>query len=283
MLPTGSKTFFGLAIPAFIAAIVYGVITNGIDHGGILHVISGNGAVDALLGPITFGYKGGVGDHLGYSVLMGFAVSCFGFGFASTVFRDADARSVAEIEGVEALAPVTAKPAISYWPIVASFGVGLLVVGLATQPVTFIVGLVVVIIATVEWGLTAWADEISGDATANAKYRSQLLGPIEIPVAVLMGILVVVFSLSRLLLAVSKNGSVIVAAVIGVLIFGTALILGSRPQIRRGAIAAVLLVAAILTLTAGIVGGVLGQRKIEEEHHADGAGVPAHVIQGETE
>jgi hypothetical protein len=282
MLPTGSKTFFGLAVPAFITAIVYGVITNGIDHGGIMHLISGNGAIDALLGPITFGYKGGVGDHVGYAVLMGFAISCFGFGFASTVFRDADAKSVAEIEGVDALAPVSTKPAISYWPIVASFGVGLLVVGLATQPVTFIIGLVVVIIATVEWGLTAWADEISGDVVANGRYRSQLLAPIEIPVAVLLGILVVVFSFSRLLLAVSKNGSVLVAAVLAILIFGTALILGSRPQIRRGAIAAILLVAAIITITAGIVGGVLGQRKMEE-HHADGAGVPAHVIQGETE
>jgi hypothetical protein len=283
MLPTGSKTFFGLAVPAFITAIVYGIITNGIGHGGVIHVISGNGAVDALLGPITFGYKGGVGDHLGYAVLMGFAITCLGFGVASAVFRDADAKSVAELEGVDVLAPVTTKPALSYWPIVASFGVGLLVIGLATQPVTFIIGLVVVIIATVEWGLTAWADEISGDVTANAKYRSQLLGPIEIPVAVLLGILVVVFSLSRLLLAVSKNGSVIVAAALAILIFGTAVLLGTRPQIRRGTIAAILLVAAIITITAGIVGGVLGQRKIEEEHHADGAGVPAHVIQGDTE
>src|SRR6516162_5981993 len=111
MLPTGSKTFFGLAVPAFITAIVYGIITNGIGHGGVIHVISGNGAVDALLGPITFGYKGGVGDHLGYAVLMGFAITCLGFGVASAVFRDADAKSVAELEGVDVLAPVTTKPA----------------------------------------------------------------------------------------------------------------------------------------------------------------------------
>ncbi len=235
MLTTGSKTFFGLAVPAFITAIVYAVITNGIGHGGIVNLISGNGAIDALLGPLTLGYKGGVGDHLGYAVLMGFSLTCFGFGIAAAVFRDADAKSVAEIEGVDALAPVTARPLISYWPIVASFGVGLMVVGLATQPVTFVIGLVVVIISTVEWALTAWADEISGDVTANARYRAQLLAPIEIPVAVLLGIVIVVFSFSRLLLAVSKNGSVIVAAVLAALIFGTALILGSRPQIRRSA------------------------------------------------
>jgi hypothetical protein len=281
MFTTGSKTFFGFAIPTYFVAILYGIITNGIGHGGVLAQIHGPGATDALLGPLTFGYKGGVGDHLGYAVLMGFALTCLAMGVATTVFRDADARSVAEIEGVESLPVVNTRPAISYWPLVASFGVGLVVIGLATQPVTFVIGLIVVIISAIEWALTAWADEISGNLEANARYRSQLLGPIEIPVAVVLGILVVVFSFSRLLLAVSKSGSVIVAGVLAASIFGIALLLSIRPNIRRGLIAAILLVAAIITITAGIVGGALGQRKVEE-HHADG-GAPAHVIQGDTE
>jgi hypothetical protein len=65
MVTTSSKFFYGLAGVGLLAAIVYGIITNGVAHGGVLDVLSGPGAVDAVLGPITLGYKGGVGDHLG--------------------------------------------------------------------------------------------------------------------------------------------------------------------------------------------------------------------------
>ena len=87
MLTRGAKTFFGLAFAALLGGIVYGVITNGFAHDGVATVLTGDGAVDAVLGPITLGYKGGVGDQLGYSLFMGFAVSAFGMGFAALAFR----------------------------------------------------------------------------------------------------------------------------------------------------------------------------------------------------
>ena len=101
----------------------YGVITNGIDHGGVWHVLTGDGAMSALLGPITLGYKGGVGDHLGFTMLMGFAVTCAAMGFTTSAFRDGDPEAVAEVSRLDAAPAVTAPADLSPWPIVASWHV----------------------------------------------------------------------------------------------------------------------------------------------------------------
>ena len=53
MLTTGSKFFFAVGIVALVAAAALGWTTDG------------NG-----LGPLSAGYKGSVGDHLGYAILV---------------------------------------------------------------------------------------------------------------------------------------------------------------------------------------------------------------------
>ena len=74
MITTGSKWFFGLGFVSLVLAVAYGWTTGG------------NG-----VGPLTMGYKGGVGDHFGYGVLVtaGF-VSLF-LGALSLAVRDAEA------------------------------------------------------------------------------------------------------------------------------------------------------------------------------------------------
>ncbi|MBK6439736.1 MAG: hypothetical protein IPF88_14435 [Candidatus Microthrix sp.] len=54
MINTGSRTYFGLAIGAFISALLYGFITNTMDVGAWT-TLGGSGGVDAILGPLTFG------------------------------------------------------------------------------------------------------------------------------------------------------------------------------------------------------------------------------------
>ena len=131
MLTRGAKTFFGLAFAALLGGIVYGVITNGFAHDGVATVLTGDGAVDAVLGPITLGYKGGVGDQLGYSLFMGFAVSAFGMGFAALAFRDGDPEALAELANSDAVPPVSEPNDLSQWPIATAFSAALLTLGLA--------------------------------------------------------------------------------------------------------------------------------------------------------
>ena len=53
MFTPGFKLFFGIAVALATAAVIHGYTTGG------THV-----------GPISLGWKGGVGDHLGYGILL---------------------------------------------------------------------------------------------------------------------------------------------------------------------------------------------------------------------
>jgi len=59
MFRAGSKFLYALSAFGFVAAFFYALAT-------------GNHAVgmDSLVGPLTLGYKGRVGDHVGYSILV---------------------------------------------------------------------------------------------------------------------------------------------------------------------------------------------------------------------
>jgi hypothetical protein len=53
MFTTGSKWFLGLGFFSLVLAAAYGWSTGGTG-----------------LGPVSAGYNGGVGDHLGYTMLL---------------------------------------------------------------------------------------------------------------------------------------------------------------------------------------------------------------------
>lgn len=271
MVTTGSKYFFSLFGLGLLAAVVYGIISNGVGHGGIINVISGPGAVDAITGPLTLGYKGGVGDHLGYTILMGFALANFGLGFASSAFRDGDAGALAELNGDDVVPAIVAPTALSYWPLVMSFGAALVVIGLVTSSVTFTIGCVVIILTGVEWTISAWAEAQTADPELNAAIRRRLMSPIEIPGSAVIGIGAVVFCVSRAFLMASEEGAVWVALAMLILVLAVALIASARPQLRRTAVIGVLLVAGLAILAIGITGTAVGPRQYERHGFEPGA------------
>jgi hypothetical protein len=223
------------------------------------------------VGPLTMGYKGGVGDHFGYGVLVtaGF-VSLF-LGALSLAVRDAEALAEAQVAGTETVPPaIPAAP--SYWPAVTAFGVTLVVIGLVSSPVLFVIGLVALGVVLVEWAVQAWADHATGDPATNRQIRNRLMNPIEFPAAGLLAIGVVVAAFSRLFLSLSADAAVWV----GIGIAGTIILVGfffaSRPRISANVIVGILLVAALVVIGLGIGGAVSGQR----EFHEPGAeGTPA--------
>ncbi|MEJ7585821.1 MAG: hypothetical protein WKF43_17445, partial [Acidimicrobiales bacterium] len=113
MVTTGSKYFFGLAAFAAAAAFVYGGATAG-------HEVN----METLLGVVTLGYKGSVGDQFGYTVLMGLCFSALFLGLVTVAFRDADPEAAAQVVGAEAVPDAPVPQGASYWPVVAAFGVG---------------------------------------------------------------------------------------------------------------------------------------------------------------
>lgn len=256
MITTGSKFFYGLAALLALAAVVYGYASGG---GGV--------------GPISAGYKGGVGEHLGYGILVAAAVASLFAGFCSTAFRDADPEPTAALLGTDAL-PAATPTATSFWPVVGAFGVVLVVVGVVLNNVFFVAGLIALGAVAIEWTMQAWSERATGDPAVNREIRNRIMLPIEVPLAGALAIAVVVFGYSRVFLAVSKLGAVWIALAIAATIFliGTALSL--RPRIRTDLVAGLLAGAAVLTVGAGIFGAVAGERDFEHhgEEHTDEGG-----------
>ena len=254
MITTGSKFFYALAGVLLVAAVVYGYSTGGGE-----------------VGPLSLGYKGGVGDHLGYGILLVGAVASLFAGFCTTAFRDADPDAGAALLGTDA-PPVPAPSGTSYWPVVGAFGVALVLVGVVLNNVFFVAGLVALGAVAVEWTMQAWADRATGDPAVNREIRNRIMLPIEVPVVSILVIMVVVLGYSRVFLAVSKLGAVWVALAIAALVFGIGALLSLRPRIPANLVAGLLAVAAVVTVGAGIVAAVNGEREFHEigEEHGEG-------------
>jgi hypothetical protein len=288
MITRGSKFFYGAAAVSLLTALVYGFITGAAAHGGVLDVFSNGGLVNSIIGPLSFGWKGWVGDQVGYSVFMGFAAVMAVLGGFQSAFRDGDAEALVQIQGPGVTAEtadlrVVQPQGLSYWPIVAAFSLGAVIVGLAVSSIVFVIGCLGLGIAGIEWTVRAWSERASDDAAANVELRNKFMHPIEVPAGATLAAAAVIFLMSRILLAVSKVGAVFVIIGVAVAVFGVAVLLASRPQLKRSVLVGALLGFGVLLIAGGIVGGVAGpaEREHHGEEHGTEEGTPAVVIESD--
>jgi hypothetical protein len=231
MFTFGSKFFFGLAAVAAVAGGIYWVNTN-LEFFGTIVLLS-LAAVAAFLGAITI------------------------------AFRDAeiDAPAVEALSGADAEG-LTRGPRVSpsVWPIVGAFGAGLVVIGLVYDRRWFIAGLIVIAATIIEWMVQAWADRASDDPAYNATLRGRILHPLEFPILGALGVGLVIFGFSRLMLAIPKSAAIGAFIGLGALVLVIAALL-SAPRRLSGAVAAVVLVlGGVGILTAGVVSAATGER-----------------------
>lgn len=249
MIPTGLKLYVGIALTAATAAIIGGYTSGG----------------DGV-GPLSAGYKGGIGDQVSYTVLLGVAFVALIVGALLTIFRDADAEAVAEAMGTE-VAPVGQRPvATSIWPIIAGIGTGFVAVGMAVSAVITGIGFVILVIVAFEWTMTAWADRATGDSATNIALRNQVMGPFEVPLLGLLGGGLIVMAMSRIFLAVSKEGATVVGALVAIAILSVGVLLAQRPNLSKNLITGLVGIVAVAILAGGVWGAVEGTREIEEHH-----------------
>ena len=283
MITRGSKYFYGAALFGYLSALLYGFVTGASDQGGVVAVFTDGAVVDSIIGPLTLGWKGWVGEHIGYTVLLTFAGVMAVLGGFQTATRDSDAESIAALEGIEAsdLPPASVPAGISWWPMLAALGTGVVIVGLVFSNVALWGGVALLVVAAVELTAKAWSERATPDAAANAEYRSRLLQPVEVPLAAALIIAVVAVAVSRLLLAIPKSAAVYVVIGIAVVIFAVANLLATRPELKGRVLGIVVFVSLLVIIAGGIAGGIAGTRDIEE-HHGEGAlatsgGLPAVV------
>ncbi len=229
MFPTGSKLLIGAAALATVAAIVYGTA-----QGGSL------GTVGLI-----------------------FAAACLaGLAGVNIFTRDGDVSAMDSAALTESAA-ARPTPPNSIWPMVGALGGILVVVGLVTYPTVFIFGVIALLGATVEWMIEAWSDRASADLEHNAEVRGRIAHPLELPLLALVGVAILVYSFSRIMLWLSKTEGPALFAIIGALVLLVGFIVAFRPSIRNGAVGAVCSIAAVGLIAGGASAALSGEREIE--------------------
>ena len=253
MFKPGSKLWYGLAAFGFFAAFLYAGATG---H----HAVG----METFVGAISLGYKGRVGDHVGYTILVAVGFASLFVGIVLSALRDADPEAEAQVAGLDTVPPVEVPRTASFWPIVGAFSLGALALGLAVDKLFFYVGLVGLAITTVEWAVHNWASRATGDPEVNQAIRHRLMFPVEIPATAVIGIGLFVLLISRVLLALPEVGSAIVFGLVPVAVLVVGALVALRPKLSSSVVAVVLLVGGVALLGGGIAAGVKGHRKIEK-------------------
>lgn len=247
MFTWGSKLFIGLGVAFLGAAIVYGIVTGG------------------DLGVLTVGWWGGVGEHLGYGVLLGAALASLLVGVILVWIRDADAEDVTALAGTERLPRAMPPLSRNYWGAIAGFGVGCVLLGLSVSELFLLVGVVLLVVAAAEWLILDWADQATGDPVANRTIRNRIMLPLEVPVFGALAIGVFALGVSRVFLAVPAMGAVALASILATIIFGFAVAFAYRPEWFRPQLVSGLVAGfAVLVLVGGVVGAAVGPREFKD-------------------
>ena len=158
----------------------------------------------------------------------------------------------------------------SMWPLVTVLGIVLMIVGLLAAQVYFVLGIVVLFAALVEWLVQAWSETASDDATHNESARRRVLHPIEFPVIASLGLGVVIFSFSRIMLAISKSAGAVAFIVAASLVLLIGTWFAVRPALKSALVGGICVVGAVGIVAGGIAGAGAGLRTDLVEAAAEG-------------
>jgi hypothetical protein len=118
----------------------------------------------------------------------------------------------------------------------------------------------------------AWSERSSADVSYNASIRQRILNPIEYPVLAAIGVAVIIFSFSRVMLTLSKDAGAIIFIVVATAISLVGLLISVRPQLKKGIVQTIAVLAAVGLVGAGIASMGFGLREdlvvaAEEDHY----------------
>jgi plastocyanin/uncharacterized membrane protein len=229
-------------------------------------------AAAALVLAVVYGFA--IEDPVGFVLLLGIfiaftmaalAVSAAGVSDRAPVYRSMEDAPPLRTVVVDRSALLPPNP----WPLVAAVAAGILAVGVAVSVTVVIVGVIACLIAAAGWLGQSWREDPSYSAREGARISERLIGPFGLPTLALALIGVIIISLSRVLLAVPKKGSVAVALAVAIVLLAVFFLLSSRPRLSRTTVGLLAGVSVIALIVAGGVSAGSGYRTFE--NHNEGA------------
>jgi hypothetical protein len=236
MFTTGSKLLIGASVLAAVSAIAYGVAQDGVM-----------GTVGLASAAVALAFLAGINIYTN----------------DSNIWDD-------EISSVETAPAAARPPANSIWPMAFALGAAVLTLGLVTYQAVFVVGVVLLLATGAEWTAEAWAERASADAAYNAEVRNRIANPLEFPLAAAIGIGIIVYAFSRIMLWLSKTNTVIAFAVLGVIILTVAFLAAYRPGLKSRAAVGAIAVGVLALVAGGAAAGLDGEREIKEHETTEG-------------
>lgn len=232
MFTGASKYFLGLTAAAAVSLVLYLLFVTPNDLGAIA---------------------------LGAVVLVGGTLA------GITLFnRDAEADTIEDATGA-ALQPLPN----SLWPMVCALGAALMVVGLASVAMVFLIGLGVLALGAIEWLIQDWAEGASADNKFNSFIRERAINPLELPVFAAIGAGVIAFSFSRIMLAMDKAAGAILFIVISSAVLIVGFIVAFKPNFRGKIITVLAALSGVALIAGGVATALSGERSQLAEASAE--------------
>lgn len=236
-------------------------------------------AMAAAAGATGLLYHVAVDERAGVVLLLALGVAALAMALSTAGGAVPDQAPVVapDAPAPERRATTTGGPARgSGWPAAAAVAVaGLGATAAAGGPVV-IAGVIAVLLAGAGWYARAWSEDPAWSPRADERLRFGVLVPLGLPTAAFLLAAGIAISMSRILLAVSKNAATAIALVAALAILSACAWVAARPRVTSSTILVLAALAVASTAGAGITGVAAGER---EFHHAgEDHGEAIHVV-----
>jgi len=233
MFTTGSKLLIGSSVLALVATLLFGILDGGLL--GSVGLISATVALSVLAGINVFTRDANVGAD--------------------------------EVESFGGAASAAERPGSSMWPFTIGLAAVTVTVGLVTYTAIFVLGLILLMAGLAEWLVQAWSERASSERDHNAEVRARILHPVEMPAAAAIGLGIIIYAFSRVMLGVpSKTSTIVAFALVATIVLLVGAFIGSKRTISAPAMTGGFAIAAVVLVSGGAVAGLNGEREIEEHH-----------------
>jgi plastocyanin len=242
MFNTAAKVLFGLAAAALVMAVGYAFAVD--DPGGFVLIAGGS---------VAFMLSG-----------LGIMAS----GFSDSAPASPPGQEEPPVQMITRSQREVPRP--SAWPLGVALAAGLFAVGLATGHGIGFLGVLVGLLVAGGWLGQSWREDPSYSRREGSRVASRLLDPVGLPLGAICLIAVIVFSVSRILLSVPKNASIIIAFLLSVALLVAFFALAARPGLRRATMVFISGSAVVAVVTAGSVSAANGYRTFEKHEAGPG-------------